>query len=49
MMTQYCPGYVGSFLADIRAELRPENKDRKTGREDEATSIHHTIGDHSEK
>lgn len=34
IMTQCCPGYVGSFLLDIRAELRPENKGRKEERED---------------
>lgn len=29
MLTQYCPGYVGGFLADIRAELRPENNGKR--------------------
>lgn len=33
-VTQYCPGYVGSFLAGIMAELGP---DMLTGRRKEKT------------
>lgn len=49
LMTVCCPGYVGSFLLDIRAELRSENNGRKEEREDQVALFCDIIMDLCEK